>query len=60
MSNTFMKNEQEKNCKLFLLANVYKNKGIKEKEDEMKIKIEGMMCEHCEMTVKKHLRQFPG
>ena len=37
-----------------------RNDNEAQKEGKMKIKIEGMMCEHCEMTVKKALEAVPG
>ena len=39
---------------------IHKNKNNIKKESNMKISVKGMMCEHCEMHVKKALEAIDG
>jgi Cu2+-exporting ATPase len=50
---------------LFQIYDAHKDKKVKQKEKEDKemtktIKIQGMMCQHCEATVKKALESLDG
>jgi len=42
------------------LNNTSYNDTVKDKENKMKISVKGMMCEHCEMHVKKALEAIDG